>query len=157
MKITLTEAGKRFNRDWIFRHVNYEFTIGHSYAITGANGSGKSTLLQIISGAMMASEGEINYELDHDKKKFLSADRIYEHLSIAAPYLEVVEEMTPLEFLSFHQSFKPLLPFTDIDGMLTLVGLEKSANKQIRYFFFRDETTDQTCAGYIFRHPGGAS
>ena len=45
MKITLTDAGKRFNRDWIFRHVDYQFTNGHAYAITGPNGSGLAALL----------------------------------------------------------------------------------------------------------------
>jgi ABC-type cobalamin/Fe3+-siderophores transport system ATPase subunit len=61
MKITLIDAGKRFNRDWIFRHLNYEFTQEHSYAITGPNGSGKSTLLQAIAGAISISEGSARY------------------------------------------------------------------------------------------------
>src|SRR5580704_936469 len=62
MKITLIDAGKRFNRDWVFRHLSYEFSINHSYAITGPNGSGKSTLLQSIAGAIAISEGDIRYE-----------------------------------------------------------------------------------------------
>jgi len=62
MKISLTKTGKRFNRDWIFRNVTYEFISGVSYAITGPNGSGKSTLLQVIGGAVAASEGELKYE-----------------------------------------------------------------------------------------------
>ncbi|HXO74037.1 MAG TPA: ABC transporter ATP-binding protein, partial [Puia sp.] len=61
MRITLTDAGKRFNRDWIFRHLDHEFFPGHSYAITGSNGSGKSTLLQAIAGAIDLSEGRIGY------------------------------------------------------------------------------------------------
>ena len=48
MKIILTDAGKRFSREWIFRNFDYEFLSDKSYAITGANGSGKSTLLQVI-------------------------------------------------------------------------------------------------------------
>jgi ABC-type molybdenum transport system ATPase subunit/photorepair protein PhrA len=52
MKIALSDAGKRFNRDWIFRHFTYNFEKGNSYAITGPNGSGKSTLLQVLSGSM---------------------------------------------------------------------------------------------------------
>src|ERR1700735_481923 len=62
MKITLTDAGKRFNRDWIFRHLSYEFSSQHHYAITGPNGSGKSTLLQVIAGAIGISEGLVSYE-----------------------------------------------------------------------------------------------
>ncbi|MFI5134194.1 MAG: ATP-binding cassette domain-containing protein, partial [Chitinophagales bacterium] len=58
MKVSLTDAGKRFNRDWIFRHFTYEFSAEQSYAITGPNGSGKSTLLQVLSGSMLLSEGK---------------------------------------------------------------------------------------------------
>ena len=61
MRITLIDAGKRFNRDWIFRHLHYQFHTGHSYAITGPNGSGKSTLLQAIAGAIDMSEGKAEF------------------------------------------------------------------------------------------------
>jgi ABC-type multidrug transport system ATPase subunit len=61
MHIQLTSAGKRFNRDWIFRRLNYTFQQGVSYAVTGPNGSGKSTLLQTIAGAIAPSEGAVEY------------------------------------------------------------------------------------------------
>ncbi len=61
MKIILSDAGKRFNREWIFRHFDYQFSSSNAYAITGPNGSGKSTLLQFIAGALMPSEGKIAY------------------------------------------------------------------------------------------------
>jgi ABC-type multidrug transport system ATPase subunit len=133
MRITLTDAGKRFNRDWVFRHINYEFTNGHSYAITGPNGSGKSTLLQLIAGSLNPSEGKIRYHLQ-DGKDSLAEDQIHSFLSLAAPYLEVVEEMTFMEFLAFHRNFKPFLPFMNAEKIISLVGLEKSAHKQIRYY-----------------------
>jgi ABC-type multidrug transport system ATPase subunit len=69
MKVTLTQTGKRYNREWIFRNFNLVFETGHTYAITGANGSGKSTLLQVIAGALMASEGEVRYEKEGQKIK----------------------------------------------------------------------------------------
>jgi ABC-type Mn2+/Zn2+ transport system ATPase subunit len=64
VKITLTDSGKRFNREWIFRHLSYNFVPGISYAITGPNGSGKSTLLQAIAGNMELNEGAIAYQLN---------------------------------------------------------------------------------------------
>jgi ABC-type multidrug transport system ATPase subunit len=131
MKITLSDAGKRFNRDWIFRHVDYQFTNGHAYAITGSNGSGKSTLLQVIAGSIASSEGNLDYELN-DKK--LESDQTYQYISIAAPYLEVVEEMTLTEFLQFHQNFKSFISSVDIKKIISIIGLEKSAHKQIRYY-----------------------
>ena len=131
MTISLSDTGKRFNRDWIFRHFTYTFESGSSYAITGPNGSGKSTLLQVISGALHFNEGNIQYSTPD---KPLSIEEIYKHVAICAPYLEVVEEMTLTEFLSFHQNFKSLLPGITIDQIISLLGLKGAADKQIRYY-----------------------
>ncbi len=130
MHITLNNTGKRFNHEWIFRHVDVEFSSGKSYAIVGANGSGKSTLLQVTAGALMHSEGNIIYTDDNQKP--IENDLIFEQMSIAAPYLELIEEMTATEFLSFHQTFKTLIK--PIPEILQEIGLAEAANKQIRYF-----------------------
>lgn len=134
MKISLTNAGKRYNRDWIFRNVSYNFSTGQSYAITGSNGSGKSTLLQAIAGALVLTEGTVTYESPAVVDKKLEADRAYLHLSIAAPYLELIEEMTATELLDFHQQFKPFRAGFSTARILSIVGLEKAAHKQIRYY-----------------------
>jgi len=131
MTIYLSDAGKRFNHDWIFRHFTYTFEAGKSYAITGPNGSGKSTLLQAISGGMMINEGNIQYSINNIQ---LSTENIFKQVSICAPYLELVEEMTLKEFLDFHHSFKPFLTGLTTDSIITAIGLEKAANKQIRYY-----------------------
>lgn len=129
MEIKLTNTGKRFNLDWIFRHFNYNFSSQHSYAITGSNGSGKSTLLQIIAGAITHSEGSIDYILH---QQIIDPQKAYLNISIATPYLELIEEMTALEFLNFHQYFKPLS--TEIKNILDEVGLTNATHKQIRYY-----------------------
>ena len=140
MTISLSDAGKRYNRDWIFRHINYNFEKGNSYAIIGPNGSGKSTLLQVLSGSMMLNEGKLTYKDESQKLKIknqkpeIPVDTIYSSVSICAPYLEVVEEMTLKEFLDFHHGFKPFLPGITNDIIISSFGLEKAANKQIRYY-----------------------
>lgn len=131
MKIRLTNVGKRFNREWIFRNLNFEFQSERSYAITGPNGSGKSTLLQIIAGATTFNEGDIQYFLS-DKK--IEEENIYNNISIAAPYLELVEEMTLMEFLQFHSKLKNWLPSFDSKIIISIIRLEEAAQKQIRYF-----------------------
>jgi len=131
MKISLNDAGKRFNRDWIFRHFTYSFEKGNAYAITGPNGSGKSTLLQALSGGMLLSEGSIRYSIDNTQ---CSIENIYQQVSICAPYLEVIEEMTLTEFLDFHHGFKPFLAGITTDSIIATLGLEKAADKQIRYY-----------------------
>jgi ABC-type multidrug transport system ATPase subunit len=131
MTISLSDAGKRFNRDWIFRHFNYQFEKGNSYAITGPNGSGKSTLLQVLGSSMMINEGKIEFSIDG---KPLSAEEVYLHMSICAPYLEVIEEMTLKELLEFHRGFKPFLRGITTDFIISAIGLEKALNKQIRNY-----------------------
>lgn len=131
MKISLTDAGKRFNRDWIFRHLTYEFSAGQSYAIIGPNGSGKSTLLQVLSGSMHINEGNGQWAIDN---KQLENENVYRYVSICAPYLEVVEEMTLIEFLNFHSGFKPFLSSVSSEKIISILGLENAANKQIRNY-----------------------
>ncbi len=131
MKVSLTDAGKRFNRDWIFRHFTYTFEKGNSYAITGPNGSGKSTLLQVLSGSMQLSEGGGQWTMGTGQ---LTNEEVYRQVSICAPYLEVVEEMTLKEFLEFHHHFKPFLSSVSIDDIISTIGLKEAIHKQIRYY-----------------------
>lgn len=131
MKISVINAGKRFNREWIFRKLSLELKMGTHYAITGHNGSGKSTFLQCIAGALYLNEGSIEFSTAN---KIISAEEQYKYFSICAPYLEVIEEMTPVEFLEYHQSFKPFIEGVDPTSILNAVGLIKSKDKQIRYF-----------------------
>lgn len=131
MQIQLSDAGKKFNREWIFRGINFTFESGVSYAITGPNGSGKSTLLQAIAGSMQLAAGSIKWV---ENNQSIAPEKIYTRLSMAAPYLELIEEMTATELISFHASFKPLIPGISIAHILQLIGLEKAMNKQIRYY-----------------------
>ena len=133
MVISLLNTGKRFNKEWIFRKCDYTFHSGTSYAITGPNGSGKSTLLQTIAGAINPSEGKVEIKLNNDSP-IIDNSLFYEQLSMAAPYLEVVEEMTAKEFLNFHSSFKPFLSGIDTLEILNIVGLKNATDKQIRYY-----------------------
>jgi ABC-type multidrug transport system ATPase subunit len=131
MHIQLEQTGKKYNREWIFRGLSCTFTAGKKYAITGPNGSGKSTLLQTIAGSTVLSEGSIEYRLDD---KILAPENAFTRLSICAPYLTLIEEMTALEFLAFHESFKSFMPGITPSAILEIIELTSAANKQIRYF-----------------------
>lgn len=131
MKINLSQAGKRFNREWIFRNISLNFESGNSYAIIGPNGSGKSTLLQCLAGMMQLSEGEIGYT---GNLKPLENEDAYKQISFCAPYLELIEEMTLIEFLDFHSSFKHFLPEVTTKSVIEVLGLQPAARKQIRYY-----------------------
>ena len=125
--IQLHNVGKRFNNDWIFKSLDYTFTWGNHYVIIGKNGSGKSTLLQCIAGFTNPSKGTIEFTN-------CSSDLIYKMVSIAAPYLELIEEMTAAEQIHFHKKFKGLRNHIDTNTILEKTGLKGTANKEIRNF-----------------------
>lgn len=132
MRIKLTNLGKRYNREWIFRNLSYEFNSSKKYAITGPNGSGKSTLLQIISGGVIYNEGSIQYFGSNDQS--ITTEKIYRYVSLSAPYLDLIEEMTLVEFFTFHQKMKGWLNKLTVREIIMELGLEDAAHKQIRYF-----------------------
>lgn len=130
MRIVLKDAGRRFNQEWVFRNFSYEFNSAGKYAILGPNGSGKSTLLSVILGNLSPSEGSIDYS---DGKE-IPVDKIYTHLSFAAPYLDLVEEFTLQETIDFHFKFKGFFPGLDAAGLMDILGLAKSQDKALKYF-----------------------
>jgi len=131
MNISLQDAGRRFNQEWIFRNFSYQFTAGGKYAILGPNGSGKSTLLSVILGSLAPSEGTLLYT---DATGEVPVEKIYTQLSFAAPYLDLVEEFTLQETIDFHFQFKRFYPGMDAAGLLHLLGLVKAQDKALKYF-----------------------
>ncbi|MDP1623082.1 MAG: ABC transporter ATP-binding protein [Bacteroidales bacterium] len=131
MKIQLEQIGKKFNTEWIFRNVSFEFEEHTASVILGRNGSGKSTLLQVIAGNLHPTAGKVSYTLD---KKNISGDEIFQHLTMVAPYLELIEDFTLKEMLEFHFSFKRYLPGHDMASLTDLLGFPAMKNKQIRKF-----------------------
>lgn len=132
MQITATQLGKRFQREWIFRKFDYTFSAGQTYALTGPNGSGKSTMLQTLAGVVPATEGKITY--GYASQKSIPDDDIYQHISIAAPYLELIEEFTLKELLDFHWQFKSLRAPILKEQLLDRIQLSKAQHKAIRHF-----------------------
>lgn len=131
MQIKLNNIGKRYNYEWIFRKVNYEFTSDNNYVILGGNGSGKSTLLQVITGNLLQSEGELNYTLSDSK---IENEKIFKHLSFAAPYLDLFEEFTLAESIEFQAKFKPFYKELDTKKIIELTQLENAKDKQIKVY-----------------------
>jgi len=131
MKIILNQIGRRYNFNWIFRNINQEILSSDKLVILGANGSGKSTLMQILSGAISASEGSIKWSIN---KQELVPEKVYQYLSFASPYLELIEDFTLREHLNFHFSLKNSIHQLTINEMITLSGLQHAADKRIGYF-----------------------
>ena len=131
MQISLSKISRKFNYEWIFRDVNFEFTSGNAYAILGSNGSGKSTLLQIISGHLHPSEGTISYSKD---KKAIAVEDFFRHVTYSGPYLELIEEFTLEEMLTFHHRFRKFRNGLNVNDVIDITGLARNRNKPIKYF-----------------------
>jgi len=131
MQITLENIGRRFNREWIFRGITHTFNNKGSYAILGPNGAGKSTLLQVLNGSLVPSAGTISYTNDETA---IEPENVFNYLSLAAPYLEVIEEFTLSEMVDFHFKFKTFKPGIDKAALNEILNLKGSDNKMIRYF-----------------------
>ena len=131
MQIIATGLGKRFQRDWIFRGLTRSFQPGSATAVLGPNGAGKSTLLNTISGQLLPTEGELTYALGG---RPVAVEDLPRHLAYAAPYLELLEELTLLELLQFHTQFKPLRPGVSLDKLIDLMYLENSRHQLVREF-----------------------
>lgn len=129
MTITLHKAGKRYNRDWIFRNVDQTFERGKIYALLGPNGSGKSTLLKAIAGYLRLSEGSMKAQNDG---KDLDEESIYQYLSVCAPYIDLINDLTVEEHLHFHAQFKPLKPELTLPQTIDLLGFQKHRKKLVR-------------------------
>jgi ABC-type multidrug transport system ATPase subunit len=125
------QVGKKYRKEWIFRRVDLTLSSGSSYTFVGPNGSGKSTLLQLLAGSLPSTEGKLVYRLN---EAVLDPDHWFRQVSIAAPYLELVEELTLIELLTFHQTFKPYKIGLTPDSIAERLLLTHARHKEIKYF-----------------------
>lgn len=132
MKLSLHNVGRKFNRHQVFKGLSHEFGSGSKTAVLGGNGSGKSTLIKVLSYSLSASQGEIHYFAD-DGNAISLADIPFQ-ISLAAPYLELIEELSAEEFLNFYQKFKPFQKGISTGDFLEICYLQSSANKEIKNF-----------------------
>lgn len=131
MEIQLHDTGRRFDQEWIFRGLTARFTAGGRYAVLGPNGSGKSTLLKTLSGYLSPSEGRVEFRLGGQS---IGVDDIFRHLAYAAPYLELVDELTLAEHVKFHRLHKSFVHGMSDDSLIERMELARAKDKLIRHF-----------------------
>lgn len=131
MELQISQAGRRFNRDWIFRNLSCEIPSGAHVLVTGPNGSGKSTLLQAMSGFLSLSEGDIAY---HENGTSIPIDTIWRKVALCTPYLDLFEDLTLNEAVRFQEGFRPFLAGWTSDAVLERTGLSAHRTKQLKHF-----------------------
>ena len=129
--IKINNAGKKFGREWIFRKVSLDIEAGQKIAILGLNGSGKSTLLQALTGYLTLNEGELSYSINQQK---IEGEKQYMYISLASPYLELVEDFTLQEQIEHAAIYKSYLNGLTTETIIELSGLAAHKNKYIKLF-----------------------
>ena len=129
--IKLTNAGKKFGREWIFRNVTLDIAAGQKIAILGLNGSGKSTLLQALTGYLTLNEGELTYSINQET---IEAENQYTCISLASPYLELIEDFTLQEQIEHTVFYKTFLNGLTTQNIVELSGLATHKDKYIKLF-----------------------
>jgi ABC-type multidrug transport system ATPase subunit len=131
MDIHLQGVSKRYRNEWIFKNLTCHLEAGTRQAIIGPNGSGKSTLLKILSGHLTPTRGSAVFS---EQGSAVQAGDVYCKVSIAAPYIELIEEFSLLEAIRFHTKFKPLSGKMSAADLISLTGLGSSRHKEVRHF-----------------------
>lgn len=131
MELTLTNIAKHFGREVVFHGVTLSLASGSRTAILGPNGSGKSTLLQVIGGALVPTEGSISHRVNG---KDLPQEEVYRHVSIAAPYLGLYEDLSLRQAVEFHARFKPFRSGISPADVARMAYLEHALEKPVLNF-----------------------
>ena len=129
--ITTEKLGKRFSREWIFRNLSYTFEKGQTYAIVGPNGSGKSTLMQILWGQMPPTTGTLRYSKN---QKELEIDSVFRNVTVATPYMDLIDEFTLTEQVGFHFKMKRGRNNLSIDEAMKKMYLYDARDKYVANF-----------------------
>lgn len=131
MNIELSDIGKRYNSNWIFKSINISIESSQSIAIIGKNGSGKSTLLKIIASYVNPSKGKIKHT---NVSGTIANEELYKKVSFTGPYLELIEELTLQECLEFHAQTKGFQQGWSIPSLIELLDMDFDKDKTIKQF-----------------------
>ena len=131
MQVKLINIGKKFNNKWVFKDLNLSIETGSLNTIVGKNGSGKSTLIMTIAGYISPTQGNLQWTI---RQKSIDKYDLYQHITIASPYLELIEEFTFEEMVRFQNKFKPYYNQYLIDDVIKLSLLDANRDKPISHF-----------------------
>ncbi|MDX2172290.1 MAG: ATP-binding cassette domain-containing protein [Bacteroidota bacterium] len=133
-QVSLNNIGKKYNREWIFRNLNYEILANDTLVLLGGNGSGKSTLLQIISGFISPNEGELVFSQklkDADQQSSIINPKL---ISFASPYIQLIEDFTLIETIEHSALFKPFKNKLTTHQLIEIIELSHAKTKFIKQF-----------------------
>jgi ABC-type multidrug transport system ATPase subunit len=87
--------------------------------------------MQVLWGQVPASTGSITYST---QKNTVPGEEAYKNVSIATPYMELIEEFTLKEMIDFHFKFKQIAQNRSLKDLADLMELSHAQNKLISNF-----------------------
>lgn len=124
---------KVYHRRTILQQIAFSLNEGTAFAITGKNGSGKSTLVKILCGVLSPTRGAVELTIDGT---IVPYPEYYPHLGLVSPYLNMYEEFTAEENLSFMAKVRGLgAEWKDrSDELLKDFGIYDHRKKEARFY-----------------------
>jgi ABC-type multidrug transport system ATPase subunit len=127
MYVLLDQIGKRYQFKWIIKGMTLEIPKGGRLAIKGHNGSGKSTVIKLLSGYLSPSSGSVKWMINEQR---IDRENVFQHIALAAPYMDLVAEFTVKEMISFHCRSKGI---TSQDEIIEFCYLKEAADVQVQF------------------------
>ncbi len=131
ISIQLNNIGKKYVNEWIFKNVSLTIDPSEKLVVLGSNGSGKSTLLQTIASFLIPSKGELVWSSGAEK---IEDELIYMHLSMASPYMELIEDFTLTESIEHQKKFKPFLNNFSSKEIIDIMQLQHASEKYLKNY-----------------------
>ncbi|MCS6917345.1 MAG: ATP-binding cassette domain-containing protein [Chitinophagales bacterium] len=128
MTISIEQVSRRYQTQWVLRHLNLKLHAGNRYAVVGPNGSGKTTLLHLLAGFLLPTSGQIRYLM---ADRYVPGDEVYRYLSFAAPYVDLLDAFTVQEHVRWHARIKPFRQGIGCDEALEVARLSVHAGKRV--------------------------
>lgn len=131
--LKVENISKTYKDLYALKNVSLEFSEG-VYALLGPNGSGKSTLMNIISGLLVANEGDILFEKNSIKD---IGQSYYDNIGYAPQQQGLYEEMSGERFLTYMCLLKKINKKKideEVQRVSQLVNMQKHLDKKCREY-----------------------
>lgn len=124
MNISINGLEKKIKKNTILSDIDLALNGGMIYGLQGKNGCGKTMLMRCIAGLILPTKGEIS----------INGKILHRDISIPESIGVLIENPSFLPHYSGRQNLVLLSKLwkqdTDIDSLLSLVGLKNNANKK---------------------------
>lgn len=119
---------KKYGKQIAVNNVSLNIEKGDIYGLIGKNGAGKTTIMKIICGLITQTEGDIKLFESNDLKK--GRKRIGAIIEQPSLY----PDMTARENLIYYDKLLGITDYSNVDEVLSLVGLGDIGGKKTRDF-----------------------